>query len=104
MDLPDIPLWFRFLIAIIWDILDLTIGRVPIFGSFFDFCGGVLAIILWGYEGILAFWELMDVTDQVDSFFPTTTIIGIIYWLRSRGHETGEIAGKVGMIKGGVKR
>ena len=100
----DIPLWLKFLIAVIWDILDLTIGRVPIFGSFFDFFGGILAIILWGYEGIIAFWELMDVTDQIDALFPTTTIIGVVYWLRRRGHDTGEIAGKVGMIKGGVKR
>jgi len=104
MDFPEIPLWLKFLIATIWDIVDLTIGRVPLFGSFFDFAGGILAILLWGYEGLLVFWELMDVTYQVDSFFPTPVIIGIIYWLRKRGYETEEIAGKAKMIKGGIKR
>jgi len=100
----EIPVWLKFSISIIWDILDLTIGRIPIFGSFFDLVGGILAIILWGYEGILAFWELIDVTDQADAFIPTTTIIGIISWLRHRGHDTGEIAEKARMITGGVKR
>lgn len=100
----EIPVWAKFTISAIWDILDLTIGRVPIFGSFFDLAGGVLAIFLWGYEGILAFWELIDVTDQADSFIPTLTLIGLISWLRSRGHDPEEMAGQAKVITGGIRR
>lgn len=99
----DIPVWIKFTISIIWDILDLTIGRIPLFGSFFDIIGAFLAILLWGYEGIFAFWELIDITDQVDSFIPTTTIIGVVSWLRNKGHDTEQIGASVKMISGGVK-
>lgn len=100
----EIPVWAKFTISIVWDFLDLTIGRVPIFGSFFDLAGGVLAIFLWGYEGILAFWELIDVTDQADSLIPTLTLIGFISWLRSRGHDPEEMAGQAKVITGGIRR
>ena len=100
----DIPVWLKFLISVIWDILDFTIGRVPVFGSFFDMAGGFLAILLWGYEGILAFWEMIDITDQLDSVFPTVTIIGVISWLRSKGEDTQEIAGQAKVITGGIRR
>jgi len=103
MPLPEIPLWIKFTVAILWDLFDLTIGRIPIFGSFTDLVGGLLAIFLWGPEGILALWEIIDVTDQVDSFIPTLTIIGVISWLRSRGYETGEIATNVSAVKRGVR-
>lgn len=103
MDFPEIPLWFKFLIAISWDIFDLTIGRIPIFGSFTDFISGILAIVLWGYAGIIAFWEVADVTDQIDSLVPTLTLIGIISWYMNKGHDAGEIASNISVIKRGVK-
>ena len=103
MPLPEIPLWIKFTIAIIWDLLDLTIFRLPIFWSFIDLIGGFLAIFLWGPEGILAFWEIIDVTDQADAFIPTLTMIGVISWLRNRGHDTGEIAGNISAVKRGIR-
>lgn len=82
------PTWLKFTISAFWDILDLTIGRIPIFGSFFDIAGGLLAIALWGVEGIIVFWEMLDVTDQLDSFIPTVTAIGVLSWYRNKGNDT----------------
>lgn len=103
MDFPEIPLWLKFLIAIVWDILDLTIGRIPIFGSFFDFVGGILAIVLWGNAGIFAFWELIDFTEQLDAFVPTLTAIGVLSWYMDKGHDSEEIAGNIAVMKRGVR-
>lgn len=99
----EIPLWLKFSIAVAWDIFDLTIGRIPLFGSFTDFISGILAIILWGYEGIFAFWEILDVTDQVDSFVPTLTAIGVFVYLKNKGHDTEQIAGGAKIMKGGIR-
>lgn len=73
---PDFVI--RMVIAIIFDILDITIGRIPGFGILFDFMGGFLAIALWGLPGVLAFWELIDITEQGDAEIPTMTLIGIL--------------------------
>ena len=79
----DIPLPFKLIISIIWDILDFTIFRLPIFGTFADFASGFLAIALYGPSGMLAFWEVIDVTDQADALIPTLTIIGLLQYLKN---------------------
>jgi hypothetical protein len=68
----------NFVIAIIWDILDFTIFRVPGFGTLADIISIPLALVLWGPAGVIAAWELFDPTDQFDAEVPTLTIIGII--------------------------
>lgn len=65
-------------ISVIWDIFDFTIGRVPGIGTLIDIIGGFLATALWGKLGVLAFWEVIDITDQLEAFVPSLTIIGII--------------------------
>lgn len=77
MNLRALPHSARFIIAIIWDIVDFTIGRIPGFGTLFDAVGGVLALLLWGPIGVFAFWEIFDPTDQIDAEIPTLTLIGI---------------------------
>lgn len=72
-----INVW-KFLIAILWDAADFTIGRIPGFGTLFDIAGMLLAIILWGAPGVLAIWEVFDVTDQLDAEVPTLTLIGLL--------------------------
>ncbi|UPT62350.1 MAG: hypothetical protein M0D54_18600 [Hyphomonadaceae bacterium JAD_PAG50586_4] len=44
---------------------------------------------LWGPAGLANLWELFDVTDQVDSFIPTATLIALYVGWRE-GHLTGK--------------
>lgn len=83
MTLQSIPVSLKFLISLIWDFLDLTIGRIPGFGTFFDIAGGLLAMMLWGTVGILAFAEVIDITDQIDAQLPIVTVCGILTLARS---------------------
>ena len=75
--LQGLPYVWKIGISIIWDFLDLTIFRLPGLGTFTDMIGGFLAIGLWGPIGITAFWEVLDVTDQIDAEMPTLTLIGL---------------------------
>jgi len=68
----------KFVIAIIWDALDLTLFRIPVFGTLADLISIPLALILWGPVGVIATWELFDPTDQFDAEVPTMVICGII--------------------------
>lgn len=79
-----VPLPVKFIIAVIWDFLDFTIGRIPVFGTMFDILGMVVALMLWGPLGIVALWEVIDITDQFDAEVPTVTLIGIISVLGGR--------------------
>lgn len=72
-------LLLRFLISISFDVADFFLGRIPIFGTLFDFAGGLLGLWLWGVIGSAQFAEVADITDQIDGFIPTLTIAGIIY-------------------------
>ena len=70
--------WVKYVISISYDILDFTIGRIPIFGTLFDVIGGILAINLWGSVGAIQFLEVLDPTDQIDSLIPALTIAGLL--------------------------
>ena len=76
--LQGLPHSIRFIIAIVWDLLDFTIGRIPGFGTFFDLAGGLLAVLLWGSLGVFAFWEIFEPTELADSNIPTLTLIGVV--------------------------
>ena len=78
-------------IAIVLDILDFTIGRVPGFELVFDIMLGVAAVGLWGWPGLAAFWEIADPTGQVDAFVPTLTLIALSQM--GRGKKKREPAG-----------
>lgn len=69
---------FKLLASLTFDTLDFFIGRIPIFGTIFDFLGGFLGLWLWGPIGGLQFAEIIDFTDQIDGFIPTVTLAGII--------------------------
>lgn len=64
-------------LSVAFDVADFFVGRIPVFGTVFDILGGILAIFLWGSNGAIQFWEVIDVTDQFDAFVPTVTLIGI---------------------------
>jgi len=74
----------KLLIAIVLDILDFTIGRIPGFELAFDVFMGVIAVILWGWPGLFAFWEVADPTGQIDGFAPTMTLIALSQMGKSR--------------------
>jgi len=65
-------------ISIIWDIFDFMFGRIPVLGTLLDMIGGFLAMVLWGKLGVFAFGEVIDITDQLDTYVPSLTLIGII--------------------------
>ena len=64
-------------IAIVLDVLDAVIGRVPGYELFFDAFLGVVAVLMFGKAGLFAFWELADPTGQIDGFAPTLTLIAL---------------------------
>ncbi|MEN6378733.1 MAG: hypothetical protein ABFD15_04025 [Methanofastidiosum sp.] len=67
----------RFFLCIIFDIIDFFV-RIPGLGTLFDLVGIPVAYYLIGPMGIFYAWELLDITDQLDGFIPTMTILYII--------------------------
>lgn len=67
----------KLLLAVVLDVLDFTLGRVPGLELVVDAALGVAAVLLWGWPGLVAFWELADPTGQLDGFAPTMTLIAL---------------------------
>ncbi|MEM8770630.1 MAG: hypothetical protein AAGD92_03165 [Pseudomonadota bacterium] len=67
----------KLLLCVVLDILDFTIGRIPGFELPFDILLGVAAVVMWGWPGLFAFWEVADPTGQIDGFTPTLTLIAL---------------------------
>ncbi len=63
--------------SVVIDIFDFTLGRMPIFGTVTDGVGTAVLFAMWGPAGLVNAWELLDVTDQVDAFIPTATMVGL---------------------------
>ena len=68
----------KIIISLILDVIDFFIGRIPVFGTVFDFFLSFIGVMMWGPIGLLSFWEVFDFTDQLDGFIPTLTISGIV--------------------------
>ena len=75
----------RLAISVVIDLMDFTVGRIPIVGTAEDGVAGVVTTMLWGRAGLAYFWELLDITDQIDGFIPTATLIGLYVGWRE-GH------------------
>lgn len=69
-------LLFKFAIAIAVDVADFFIGRIPIVGTGFDIIQTFIGYKLWGGTGLISGWEIIDITDQLDGFVPSLTILG----------------------------
>lgn len=67
----------KLLIAVVLDILDFIIGRIPGFELVVDIALGIAAVAMWGWSGLIAFWEIGDPTGQIDGFVPTLTLIAL---------------------------
>jgi hypothetical protein len=77
--------FWRLGISIIIDLMDFTLGRIPILGTVEDGAAGIVLTAIWGRAGLAYFWELLDITDQIDGFVPTATLIGLYVGWRE-GH------------------
>ena len=64
-------------ICVALDILDFTVGRVPGLEVVVDLALGAGAVLMFGWPGLFAFWELADPTGQIDGFAPTLTLIAL---------------------------
>lgn len=67
-------------ICLLLDLADFFIGRLLGFSIAFDVGCALLATALWGGKGLWAFWEVVDITEQLDGFVPTCTIIALTAW------------------------
>lgn len=81
--------FLRLAFSVLIDLFDLTLGRVPIFGSVTEGVGTVVLLAMWGPIGLVNLAELVDFTDQADSFIPTATLVALfVGW--KEGHLTGK--------------
>lgn len=88
--------FIRLALSVAIDALDFTLGRIPILGSVGEGLGAGFMFALWGPGGLAYAWELVDVTDQLDGFIPTATIIALII-----GWRNGMLFGKPPRTEGG---
>lgn len=82
------PATGKLIIAIILDLVDFTIGRIPGFEIVVDGALGLAAVALWGWPGLIAFWEIADPTGQIDAFVPTMTLIALSQMRKNKSPRT----------------
>lgn len=78
------PEILKLVLSVALDILDLTVGRIPGLEAPVDILLGVAAVMMWGWPGLFAFWELADPTGQIDGFVPTLTLIALTRMRRKK--------------------
>jgi len=69
--------FLRLAFSVIIDVLDFTLGRIPIFGTVTEGVGTLVLFAMWGPAGLLNLWELVDFTEQADAFVPTATMVAL---------------------------
>ncbi|KAF0180476.1 MAG: hypothetical protein IV086_09970 [Hyphomonadaceae bacterium] len=83
----------RLAISVAIDLVDFTLGRIPIVGSVGEGGGALVLMALWGLPGALYLGELADPTDQLDGFLPTATLVAL--WV---GYRQGFLFGGAGAV------
>lgn len=82
-----LPVWAKFGICIVFDLIDMTIGRLFLGVAIFtDVANALIMFALWGPLGLLAAWEAVDVTEQLDGFVPTNTLLAWAAHKRALGN------------------
>jgi len=81
----------RLALSVAIDVADLTIGRLLIPIPWEEGVGAAFMFVLWGPAGLAYLWELADMTEQLDAFVPTATLIGLYVGWRE-GHLLGRAA------------
>lgn len=73
-----LPTWVKFTICVAFDLFDFTVGRLMLGVSLFgEVATAAIMFVLWGPKGLIALWEAFDITEQLDGFVPTSTLIAI---------------------------
>jgi hypothetical protein len=81
-----IPYGFKIAFCICCDLFDMTIGRLLLGVSIFtDVVSALIMFLFWGPIGLFAIWEAADVTEQLDGFVPTNTLIALAAHKRHAG-------------------
>ncbi len=71
------PAYVKLIAAIILDIADFTVGRILGFGTAMDMILVLIGFSMFGWKGLFQLWEVADLSDQVDGFVPTLTLIAL---------------------------
>lgn len=80
----DWPVWLKLVLCAGADFWDFTFGRLFIGLSFGAEALSLVGLVfLWGPLGLLAAWEMLDVTEQIDAFIPTDVLVGLGVWLNT---------------------
>ncbi len=64
-------------ICLLIDLADLTAGRLLALVPFEEIPISMVLVLLFGWKGLFALGELADLTEQIDAFIPTATLIGL---------------------------
>jgi hypothetical protein len=81
--------FLRLAFSIVIDLFDFTLGRIPIFGAVTEGVGTVVLMAMWGPAGLANLWELFDITENIDAFIPTATLVALFV-----GWREGFLSGK----------
>jgi hypothetical protein len=69
---------YKFIICLLYDIFDFTLGRLLLFIPFSgEILGCFILYLLFGKDGIWYALEAIDPTEQLDGFVPTATLIAL---------------------------
>ncbi len=77
----------KLVVAVILDVADFFIGRIIGFGSLFDVFLTVAGVAMFGWKGLAQLWEVAEVTDQIDGFVPTLTLLALAEWRAAKARE-----------------
>jgi len=69
--------YIRLAISLAIDVADMTFGRLLFPVLWEEVVGAGALVLLWGPAGLAYLWEIADVTEQIDAFVPTATLIGL---------------------------
>ncbi|MBY0563954.1 MAG: hypothetical protein K2P58_07185 [Hyphomonadaceae bacterium] len=84
--------FLRLAFSVAIDLVDFTLGRIPVFGTVNEGVGTAVLFMMWGPMGLANLWELADFTEQADGFIPTATLIALFVGWRE-GHLFGKTRG-----------
>lgn len=86
--------FLRLAFSVVIDLFDFTLGRIPAFGTATDGVGTAVMFAMWGPIGLINILEVFDVTEVVDGFIPTSTLVALyVGWKNGMfGKPTTEIA------------
>lgn len=68
----------KLVVALLLDTADFFVGRIPGFGVAFDAVLTAIGFALFGWKGLTQLWEMVDLTEQIDGFVPTLTLMALI--------------------------